>query len=85
VLSSYVFHLQAIWLKELLLFENKSIAINLETGDIHANLVEFLKKWCDSKEKLVVEREEYKRIIERNMVCVSISFDCVFYMYMPYR
>nr|XP_045087560.1 probable nucleolar protein 5-1 [Aegilops tauschii subsp. strangulata] len=56
-----------IWLKEFIRFENKSTAINLETGVIHVDLINMLKKWCDSEEKLAVGRAEYKMIIERKM------------------
>jgi nucleolar protein 58 len=63
----FVFLYQVIWLKEFQKFDDKSSAINVDTG-VNKQLTEMIMKWRRPRQKLVVGKPEYKSIIENTLV-----------------
>jgi nucleolar protein 58 len=64
---------QVVWRNEFRFFEDKSAAINPETG-VNDELREMLTKWCCPGYKLAVGKSEYKTIIEASLVSVKLSY-----------
>nr|ABA94202.1 hypothetical protein LOC_Os11g34220 [Oryza sativa Japonica Group] len=73
--------LHVIWLKEFQKFDDKSSAINVDTG-VNKQLTEMIMKWRRPRQKLVVGKPEYKSIIETTLVyndivrAAAIVFRC---------
>jgi nucleolar protein 58 len=69
------FFYQVVWLKEFQTFDDKSSAINADTG-INTQLTEMIMKLRNPGQELLVEKPEYKSIIQTCLVRLSslISF-----------
>jgi nucleolar protein 58 len=62
-----------VWLKEFQTFDDKSSAINADTG-VNAQLTEMIMKSRKPGEQLLVGKPEYKSIIETCLVRISSLF-----------
>lgn len=60
------FRAKYVWLRDFQVFEDKSGAINHETG-ICDKLSNMLQLWCRPGQKLAVGKPEYKTIIEAQL------------------
>jgi hypothetical protein len=61
-------------------YERDSTVIDLANEAIDDRLAKRLTMWCGSKNKLVVGSADYKRIIEKNLVSITLS---VFLLFCP--
>ncbi|KAB8115500.1 hypothetical protein EE612_056020 [Oryza sativa] len=72
-----------IWLKEFQKFDDKSSAINVDTG-VNKQLTEMIMKWRRPRQKLVVGKPEYKSIIENTLgipcLCDEVVMDVMWAM-----
>lgn len=71
-------YLQVIRLKDFQTFENKTAAISLHNG-VNNKLRGMIKKWLRPGQKLAIGKNEYKQIIEEQLV--SVSFSCLIAYY----
>jgi len=71
LLNIFVFFYQTVWLNEFQTFDDKSSAINVDTG-IDEKLTMMIMKWHRPKKKLLVGKPEYKSIIEKAWLVCSL-------------
>lgn len=64
------FFYQVVFLEEFQKFDDKSSAINVDTG-VNSQLTEMIMKYYRRGHTLVVGNEEYKSIIESSLVSIS--------------
>uniref|UniRef100_A0ACD6A1D8 Uncharacterized protein n=1 Tax=Avena sativa TaxID=4498 RepID=A0ACD6A1D8_AVESA len=57
---------QVVWLNEFRTIEDKSSAINQDTG-VNESLAEMIKKWHSPGQKIAVGKLEYKKILEERL------------------
>jgi hypothetical protein len=74
---SGLFLYQIVWRSEFQSFEDKSSAINENTG-VNERLVEMIMRHHCPGQKMAVGNPEYKRIIEERLVSLSCSFPYFF-------
>ncbi|KAF0915437.1 hypothetical protein E2562_036287 [Oryza meyeriana var. granulata] len=67
---------KVVWLKEFQVSEDKTCAINLETG-VSNQLSEIIKKWLRSGQTLAVGNVEYKTTIEARLGIYYLCSDAV--------
>jgi len=65
------FFYQTVWLNEFQTFDDKSSAINVDTG-VDEKLTMMIMKWHRPKKKLLVGKPEYKSIIEKSLVSMLL-------------
>ena len=70
---SCLFHYQLIWPNSFQTFEDKSNAINENTG-VNERLVEMIMKWHQPGQIMAVGKPEYKKIIVERLVSISSWF-----------
>ena len=72
-----LFRHQTVTLKEFQTFEDKSSAINQNTG-VNERLTSMIRKWLRQGQKMAVGKPEYKATIEERLVSISSWFTYTF-------